>query len=58
MTNDLREKFPDGTPIDEWFYHAEIPTLSSLGKQYLATDYNGYDSVQNLITNNLKVEKI
>ncbi len=39
MTNDLREKFPDGTPIDEWFYHAEIPTLSSLGKQYLATDY-------------------
>ena len=28
------ETFPDGTPIDEWFYEVEIPCLERLGKQY------------------------
>lgn len=34
------EFFPDGTPIDKWFYNTEIPTLKDLGKQYVITDYN------------------
>jgi len=33
------ELFPDGTPIDRWFYDTNIPTLKELGKQYIITDY-------------------
>ena len=33
------EFFPDGTPIDDWFYEIETPELSALGKQYPLTDY-------------------
>ena len=33
------EFFPDGTPIDQWFYEAETPNIAALGKQYLITDY-------------------
>ena len=33
------EFFPDGTPIDDWFYDTTAPELSSLGKPYLLTDY-------------------
>ncbi len=33
------EFFPDGTPIDEWFYDAEEPDIGMLGKQYVITDY-------------------
>ncbi len=33
----ILEYFPDGTPIDKWFY--EIPKLSELGKRYILTDY-------------------
>ncbi len=39
MSEEKREFFPDGTPIDGWFYDTEIPTLASLGKQYKITDY-------------------
>lgn len=35
--------FPDGTPISEWFYDVEIPELSTLGKQYILTQYQIYD---------------
>ena len=31
---DKKETFPDGTPIDEWFYDIRIPKLKDLGKQY------------------------
>jgi len=34
------EFFPDGTPIDKWFYNTEIPKLKDLGKQYVITDYD------------------
>ena len=33
------EFFPDGTPIDHWFYEIETPELSALGKPYPLTDY-------------------
>jgi len=37
------EYFPDGTPIDSWFYDTTVPTLDELGKQYVLTDYNILD---------------
>ncbi len=37
------ELFPDGTPIDPWFYDTEVPKLSDLGKQYVLTDYHIFD---------------
>jgi polygalacturonase len=33
------EKFPDGTPIDKWFYSSKPVEIEKLGKQYLVTDY-------------------
>ena len=30
--------FPDGTPIDPWFYDTHIPSLADLGKPYVLTD--------------------
>ena len=40
MTNAFsKEIFPDGTIIDDWFHGDTLPTLDSLGKQYLITDY-------------------
>ena len=37
----MREKefFPDGTPIDDWFYDTRLPELEELGAQYIITDY-------------------
>ena len=37
------EFFPDGTPIDKWFYDTNIPALEALGKQYVITQYNIFD---------------
>lgn len=37
------EFFPDGTPIDAWFYETDIPALESLGQQYVVTDYGIFD---------------
>ena len=37
--NEIREFFPDGTPIDAWFYDAQLPTLESLGRQYILTEH-------------------
>ncbi len=34
-----REYFPDGTPIDAWFYDTAVPTLEQLGKPYVLTDH-------------------
>lgn len=48
-----KEKFPDGTPISEWFYEASEPDTSKLGKKYIITDYD----VQNDSTI-LQTEKI
>lgn len=36
-TKMVKELFPDGTPIDDWFYDIHIPDLSELGKQYVLT---------------------
>ncbi len=41
--NKAQEFFPDGTPIDEWFYDTHIPTLRELGRQYVLTQYNILD---------------
>lgn len=38
-----QEFFPDGTPIDSWFYDTAVPTLDTLGKQYILTQYNIFD---------------
>lgn len=50
------ELFPDGTPIENWFYDVQVPKLDALGKQYLLTQYNIMDDgkihtieIQNLI---------
>ena len=37
------EYFPDGTPMDDWFYETKIPQLSELGKQYVLTKYGIWD---------------
>ena len=42
MCNNV-EIFPDGTPIDNWFYDIEIPKLNALGKQYVLTQYHIFD---------------
>ena len=31
--------FPDGTPIDKWFFETTLPSKESLGKPYVITDY-------------------
>lgn len=36
----MKEKFLDGTVIPDWFYDYSIPSLESLGKRYIITDYN------------------
>ncbi len=38
-----KEFFPDGTPIDDWFYDTEIPAFDELGTQYVLTQYNIFD---------------
>lgn len=38
-----KEFFPDGTPIDEWFYQTDIPQKEEIGKQYIITDYGIVD---------------
>ena len=37
------EFFPDGTPIDTWFYDTTVPALADLGTQYLVTQYGVAD---------------
>ena len=39
----VKEFFPDGTAIDNWFYDYSIPQLEDLGKQYKLTDYGILD---------------
>ncbi len=38
-----QEFFPDGTPIDQWFYDISVPMLDELGKQYVLTEYSILD---------------
>lgn len=38
-----KEYFPDGTPIDEWFYEVKLPEISKLGKPYVLTEYGIFD---------------
>lgn len=40
---DKREFFPDGTPIDAWFYDTTVPELNELGRQYVITDHGVKD---------------
>ena len=46
MSERMQEFFPDGTPIDDWFYQTEIPALETLGKPYVITDYGVKDDGQ------------
>ncbi|MCD8380076.1 MAG: glycosyl hydrolase family 28 protein [Lachnospiraceae bacterium] len=39
----VKEYFPDGTPIDEWFYDTRVPSLEELGRQYVLTQYGILD---------------
>lgn len=41
--NETREFFPDGTPVDEWFYDLRVPRLEELGRQYVLTQHNILD---------------
>ena len=34
-----QEKFPDGTPISDWFRQNEIVNIETLGQKYTITDY-------------------
>lgn len=38
-----KEFFPDGTPIDAWFYEYSLPELASLGRAYPITEYGVLD---------------
>jgi len=38
-----KEFFPDGTPVDAWFYDTRVPALEELGKQYVLTQYDIFD---------------
>lgn len=44
MENTKKEFFPDGTPIDNWFYNTKVPSLEELGKQYILTQYHIFDN--------------
>lgn len=39
----MREHFPDGTPIGPWFYDDSVPTLEQMGRPYRVTDYGVLD---------------
>lgn len=38
-----QEYFPDGTPIDDWFYDTSVPEPAELGRPYVLTDYDIWD---------------
>ncbi len=38
-----KEFFPDGTPIDEWFYDTKIPSPEEMGSQYVLTQHGILD---------------
>ena len=35
-----KEFFPDGSPIDDWFYDISVPEYDKELKKYALTDYN------------------
>lgn len=35
----IKEFFPDGSLVDDWFHETTKPSLCDLGKQYVLTDY-------------------
>ena len=39
----MGQTFPDGTPIDSWFYDTSVPELSELGRQYVLTEHGIFD---------------
>lgn len=41
--SEMKEFFPDGTPIDSWFYDIAVPTLEELGRQYILTEHHIFD---------------
>ena len=46
-----QEYFPDGIPIDTWFYEIDIPEIDNMGKQYVLTDYIIYITTPEIINN-------
>lgn len=41
--NRIVETFPDGTPIEDWFYDVRVPEPDELGRQYVLTQYHIFD---------------
>ena len=39
MALQAADKFPDGTSIPSWFSNNEVPSLKSLGPEYVVTDF-------------------
>ncbi len=35
---EISDRFPDGTPMEPWFFDTHVPEIGDLGKQYLITD--------------------
>ena len=44
-----KEKFPDGTPIPDWFYKNTPVDIAKLGKAYRITDYGVAANDSNLL---------
>lgn len=44
-----KEKFPDGTPIPDWFYQYDAVDVAKLGQTYRITDYGVVDNDSNLV---------
>ena len=52
-----QEKFPDGTPIPEWFYQNEITDIDTLGKQFPITDY-GVTAADSTLVQTEKIQAV
>ena len=39
MDKIFRDKFPDGTYLDNWFYHVYLPSIDEYERKYIITDY-------------------
>ncbi len=53
MLEKCKDIFPDGTPIDDWFFDMDIPDLASLGKRYDVNKYGILDD-RNIYTDQLQ----
>lgn len=52
-----QEKFPDGTPIPDWFYQNERTDINTLGKQFRITDY-GVTAADSTLVQTEKIQAV